>query len=73
MQFDKIVQTVTENIVQIPNNVGQDGFEQLESNDIKELFQSWHGDLTKMEEILNVNFNEEEPAIIYITWPLKFD
>lgn len=60
----QIVQTVTENIVQIANNIGRDGFEQLESNDIQELFESQDEDLTEMEleEMLNIDFSEEEPT-----------
>ena len=56
------LQTLTENIAQTSNNIGRDGFEQLESNDIQELFESQMKDLTEMdlEEMLNTDFSEEE-------------
>ena len=58
------IQTLTANIAEIGNGIGQDGFEQIESSDIQELLESRDEDLTEtgLEEILNPPPIEEEAS-----------
>ncbi|KAL9915895.1 uncharacterized protein ACN2A1_002346 [Glossina fuscipes fuscipes] len=58
------VQTLTANIAEIANEIGRDEFEQIESSDIQELFESQYEDLTEtdLEEVLNSPSIEEEAS-----------
>ena len=56
------IQILTANIAEIVNGIGRDGFEQIESSDFQELFESQDEDLTEtdLEETLNPQSIEEE-------------
>ncbi|KAL9872898.1 uncharacterized protein ACN427_013954 isoform 1-T2 [Glossina fuscipes fuscipes] len=58
------VQTLTANIAEIANEIGRDGFAQIESSDIRELLESQDEDLTEtdLEEMLNSQPIEEEAS-----------
>lgn len=54
----------TANVVEDAYGIGRDGFEQIESSDIQELFESQDEDLTEtdLEVMLNPHSIEEEPS-----------
>lgn len=58
------VETLTANIAQVANEIGQGGFDELESSDIQELLESQDEDLneTDLEEMLNPHSIEEEAS-----------
>ena len=55
------IQTLTENISQVANGIGRDGFEQIKSSDIQKLLES-QDDLTETnwKEMLNPHPIEEK-------------
>lgn len=58
------IQTLAKDIAQVANDIGRDGFEQIESGDIQELLESQDEDLTEtdLEEMLNLHPIEDEEA-----------